>query len=37
MGIMDRIKNVTGNNGYGDNYDDDYYNNFDDEYGPMGD
>lgn len=30
MGLMDRIKNVTGANGYDDNYEDDYYDNFDD-------
>ncbi len=30
MGLMDRIKKVTGtNDGYDDTYDDDYYNNFD--------
>ena len=29
MGFMDRIKNVTGVNGYDDNYEDDYYDNFD--------
>jgi len=30
MGLMDRIKKVTGTNeGYDDTYDDDYYNNFD--------
>ena len=38
MGFMDRIKNVTGAGGYGDSYEDDYYNNFDDEnYGPADD
>ena len=31
MGLMDRIKNVTGANGYDDNYEDDYYNNFEDD------
>lgn len=31
MGLMDRIKRVTGtNDNYDDNYDDDYYNNFGD-------
>lgn len=30
MGIMDRIKNATGANGYDDGYGDDYYDNFDD-------
>lgn len=31
MGLMDRIKNVTGaSGGYDDGYDDDYYGNFDD-------
>ena len=30
MGLMDRIKKVTGNNdGYDDSYDDDYYDGFD--------
>lgn len=37
MGFMDRIKNVTGANGYDDNYEDDYYNNFEDDMGAMGD
>ena len=32
MGLIDRIKNVTGgsNSGYGDDFDDSYYDNFDD-------
>ena len=30
MGLMDRIKKVTGtNDSYDDSYDDDYYNGFD--------
>ena len=38
MGLMDKLKNVTGaNNGYDDNYEDDYYNNFDNDYGNMDD
>ena len=38
MGLMDRIKNVTGVGGYDDNYEDDYYDNFDDyEGGAMDD
>ncbi len=36
MGLINRIKNVTGG-GYDDNYEDDYYNNFEDDYGPMDD
>jgi len=35
MGIMDRIRNVTGAGGYDDNYEDDYYDNFDDYEGGM--
>ena len=31
MGLMDRIKNVTGAGGYDDNYEDDYYNNFEND------
>ena len=31
MGLMDRIKNVTGASGYDDNYEDDYYNNFEND------
>ena len=30
MGLMDRIKNVTGAGAYDDNYEEDYYDNFDD-------
>ena len=38
MGLMDKLKNVTGaNNGYDDNYEDDYYGNFDNDYGTMDD
>ena len=37
MGFMDKLKNVTGTNGgYDDNYEDDYYRNFGDDYGDMG-
>ena len=37
MGLINRIRNATGGGNYDDNYDDDYYNNFDDDYGPMDD
>lgn len=38
MGIMDRIKKVTGtNDNYDDTYDDDYYNNFDNYDAPLED
>jgi len=30
MGLMDKLRNVTGAGGYDDNYEDDYYDNFDD-------
>ena len=37
MGFMDKLKNVTGTNGgYDDSYEDDYYRNFGDDYGDMG-
>ena len=38
MGLIDRIKNVTGGSsaGYGDDFDDTYYDNFD-EYGEGAD
>jgi len=35
MGLMDKLRNVTGAGGYDDNYEDDYYDNFDDYEGGM--
>ena len=38
MGLMDKLKNVTGvNSGYDDNYEDDYYGNFGSDYNDMDD